>query len=147
VPNPDDIGLLLLPPLSGTQISAASGLGSCFGVASSSKNPELAVNFLDFITNKANSEKWINQGQVIPANTTINLGNIKLPRLMAQAIEGAGLNHAYNLDVVMPAEWNDAMTNGLQALVNGTDSPAGVASKMQRAWTSAKAAGNIWKAN
>jgi raffinose/stachyose/melibiose transport system substrate-binding protein len=147
VPNPDDIGLLLLPPVSGNQISAASGLGSCFGVASSTKNPDLAVEFLDYITNKTSSEKWINQGQVIPANTTIDLSSIKLSRMMAQAIEGASLNHAYNLDVVMPAEWNDAMTNGLQALVNGTDTPAGVASKMQRAWSTAKAAGNIWKAN
>jgi raffinose/stachyose/melibiose transport system substrate-binding protein len=145
VSNPDNIGLLLLPSASGQPVAAASGIGSCFSVAASTKNPALAVDFLDFITNKISAEKWINQGQVIPANTTINLGSIQLPRLMAQAIEGANLNHAYNLDVVMPSAWNDAMGNGLQALLNNTDTPRGVAAKMQNAWAGAKTAGDIWK--
>lgn len=147
VDNSEQFGMLLLPMIHDPAvISAGSGLGSAFAVSAGSKNIDLAVEFLDYVTNKTNSERWINQGQVIPANKLIDIEKIELPEMMEQAIEGAGLEHAYNLDVVMPAEWNSAMMNGIQALINGTDTPVGVATKMQKAWTDAKSAGDIWKA-
>ena len=59
---------------------------------------------------------------------------------------GAGLPLAYNLDVVMPEEWNEAMKNGTQALLSGDASPAEVAAAMQEAWSAAKAEGRIWRA-
>lgn len=147
VSNPDDFIIVMLPAeKEGLPVAAGSGIGSCFAISASSKEPELAVEFLNYITNKANSERWINEGQIIPANVTIDLSTIELPFMMKQAIEGASLNHAYNLDVVMPSAWNDAMMNGIQALINGSDTPASVSSKMQKAWADAKAAGDIWKA-
>lgn len=147
VDDPSKIGFLLLPSMDNPSvISAGAGIGSAFAISEASSKKELAVEFLDYITNKQNSERWISQGQVIPANVKIDLDLIDLPEMMEQAIEGAELVHAYNLDVIMPSEWNQAMMNGIQALVNGTDTPRGVAQKMQEAWAGAKLRGDIWKA-
>lgn len=145
-PNADDYVICMLPPVNGDiPLAGGSGIGSAFAISAKSKVQSLAVEFLDFITNKENSEKWITQGQVIPANTSIDITSMDLPFMMKQAIEGAALTHSYNLDVVMPSSFNDAWLNGLSAIINETKTPQQVAADMQKAWIAAKAAGDYWK--
>lgn len=146
-PNSGDYVICMIPSVDGNlPLAGGSGIGSAFAVSAKSKVQDLAVEFLDFITNKKNSEKWITQGQVIPANTEIDTSGMDLPFMMKQAIEGAALNHCYNLDVVMPSSFNDAWLSGLSAMVNGDKTPQQVAADMQKAWVSAKASGDYWKA-
>lgn len=142
----EDYVICMLPSVNGDlPLAGGSGIGSAFAVSAKSEVQDLAVDFLDFITNKQNSEKWITQGQVIPANIEIDTFDMDLPFMMKQAIEGAALNHSYNLDVVMPSEFNDVWLSGLSAIINGTKTPEQVAGEMQKAWEAAKNSGDNWK--
>lgn len=147
VSNPEDFGFFLLPPVDDSlSLSAAAGIGSAFAISENSENKDLAVEFLDFIMTREAGEAWLMQGNIVPVIKGIDVESLDLPDMMKMVIEGASLPLAYNLDVVMPSEWNDAMKSGNQALINGTMTPREVAQEMQEAWADAKAAGDIWQA-
>lgn len=148
VPDPSTVTFFLLPPIEqGLPLAAAAGIGSTFAVSASSKHPDIATDFLDFIMSKDAANKWLVDGSIIPPISGLDTSGLNLPELTKMAIAGASLPHAYNLDVVMPSEWNDAMKSGLQAIITGQKTPAQVASDMEAAWETAKTEGTIWKAN
>ncbi len=147
VGDPTDFDFFMLPAVDPSlPLSAGGGIGSTFAVSANSEEKQVAVDFLDFIMTKEAGRKWLLQGSIIPPIGGIDTATLDLPAMTKMAIEGASLPLAYNLDVVMPSEWNDAMKNGLQAIISGSKAPIQVAREMQQAWETAKAEGRIWKA-
>lgn len=145
-PNPDNISFFMAPPADPSlPLSAGAGIGSAFGISATTKNAAGATDFLDYLMTKEAGVKWLEEGSIIPPINGIDIASLKLPELMKMAVAGQSLPLSYNLDVVMPAGWNDAMKSGLSAIISGTKTPQQVASDMQAAWESAKARGDIWK--
>ena len=148
VADPSTIDFFLLPSASpDLPLSAAAGIGSAFAVSENSPNKELALDFLDFIMSKDAGARWLKDASIVSPVTGIDTASLDLPVMMQRVVEGASLPLSYNLDVVMPAEWNDAMKSGTQALLDGSSTPEQVAANMQSAWEKAKAEGRIWKAH
>ena len=148
VSDPSKFDFILLPSAeAGQPLSAAAGIGSTFGVAEGSENRDAALEFLDFITTPEAGKRWLEEASIVPAIDGLDPASYDLPPMMQRVVAGAALPLAYNLDVVMPAEWNQAMKNGTQALLDGSATPEEVAAALQAAWETAKAEGRIWKAN
>jgi raffinose/stachyose/melibiose transport system substrate-binding protein len=148
VADPSKIDFFLLPSVSADlPLSAAAGIGSTFAVAEKSANKQLALDFLDFIMSKDAGKRWLKEANIVPPIQDIDIKGLDLPLMMQRVVEGATLPLSYNLDVVMPAEWNDAMKTGTQSLLDGSSTPEEVAAKMEQAWEKAKAEGRIWKAH
>jgi raffinose/stachyose/melibiose transport system substrate-binding protein len=148
VADPSKIDFFMLPSASpDLPLSAAAGIGSTFAVAEKSANKKLALDFLDFIMSKDAGKRWLKEASIVPPIKDIDIKGLDLPPMMQRVVEGATLPLSYNLDVVMPAEWNDAMKTGTQSLLDGSSTPEDVAAKMEQAWEKAKAEGRIWKAH
>ncbi|MFV0335114.1 MAG: ABC transporter substrate-binding protein [Tropicimonas sp.] len=148
VADPANYDFLMLPSVDAAlPLSAAAGIGSTFAVAESSANREVALDFLDFIMSKAAGERWLTEASIVPPVAGIDTDSLNLSPMMQRVVAGASLPLSYNLDVVMPAEWNDAMKSGTQSILDGSAAPADVARAMQAAWETAKAEGRIWKAH
>ena len=147
VDDPSSMDFILLPSADpALPLSAAGGIGSAFAVSSGSENTGFALDFLEFITTPRAGRRWLEEGSIIPPIRGLEPEAYDLSPITRRAVAGAGLPLAYNLDVVMPEEWNEAMKNGTQALLSGDASPAEVAAAMQEAWSAAKAEGRIWRA-
>jgi raffinose/stachyose/melibiose transport system substrate-binding protein len=148
VADPSKFDFILLPPASpDLPLSAAAGIGSTFAVAEKSPNKALALDFLDFIMSKDAGKRWLTEASIVPPVKGIDIEGLNLPLMMQRVVQGANLPLSYNLDVVMPAEWNDAMKTGTQSLLDGSSTPDEVAAKMEAAWEKAKTEGRIWKAH
>lgn len=147
VADPSTIDFVLLPSADGSiPLSAAAGIGSTFAVTQASMNKVVALDFLAFIMSKTSGERWLQQAAIVPPIEAIDTASLNLPPMLHRVLAGASLPLSYNLDVVMPSEWNDAMKSGTQSLIDGSSTPAEVTAQMQGAWATAKAEGHIWNA-
>ena len=147
VSDPSSMDFILLPSADpALPLSAAGGIGSAFAVSEGSENADIALDFLEFITTPRAGRRWLEEGSIIPPIPGLKPESYDLSPMTRRAVAGAVLPLAYNLDVVMPEEWNEAMKNATQALLTGDTSPAEAAAAMQEAWAAAKAEGRIWKA-
>jgi raffinose/stachyose/melibiose transport system substrate-binding protein len=119
-----------------------SGLGSIWVLAANSQHPEEAGKFLDFLISPESVELWAEQANTaLPV--TIDTSTLEASPLLTTVIEA--LNSAatgeiqlgYNIDVLVPPEFNDAMLNGFQAMLAGDKSAEQQAADMQAAWEEA----------
>ncbi|MFA3919956.1 ABC transporter substrate-binding protein [Ruegeria hyattellae] len=147
VADPESIDFLLLPSVNDDlPLSAAAGIGSTFAISESSDNKDIALEFLDFIMSKEAGQRWLEDASIVPPIADLNSQDFDLSPMMQRVVMGASLPLSYNLDVVMPSEWNDAMKSGTQSLLDGSSTAQDVAKAQQTAWETAKSEGRIWKA-
>lgn len=146
-PDASNFDFFLLPSASkDLPLSAAAGIGSTFAVSDKSAHKKEALDFLGFLMSKEAGKRWLEQANIVPPIQDLDTASMKLSPMLSRVVAGASLPLSYNLDVVMPAEWNQAMTAGTQSLLDGSSTSAQVVAAMQTAWEKAKAEGKIWKA-
>ena len=116
----------------------ASGLGSGPFVSANTDNPEGAIALLDFLASEEHGQWVVENLQAIPARP-VDTSGLDIDPLLAQVLDevsalsegGGGLG--YNIDVLMPEAFNEAMFDGVQAVLTGQSTPAEVAAALQAA--------------
>lgn len=123
-----------------------SGLGSNWVVSSKSEHQELAGNFLDFMISPESARIWAEVGNT-PLPVTLETEGLEVSPLFLTVLDvlnsaAAGESElGYNIDVLVPAGFNEVMQSGFQAVLNGDKTPAEQAADMQAAWEASIADG------
>jgi raffinose/stachyose/melibiose transport system substrate-binding protein len=116
----------------------AAGLGSGPFVAANTDNPEGAIELLDFLASEEHGQWTVENLQTIPTRP-VDTSGLEVDPLLAQVLdqvsslsEGGG-ELGYNIDVLMPEAFNQAMFDGVQAVLTGQSTPEEVAESLQAA--------------
>jgi raffinose/stachyose/melibiose transport system substrate-binding protein len=116
-----------------------SGVGSAWFITSGAENPDAAAAFIDFLFSQEAAETWIGGSRYfVPID--VDLSNIELTPLYQQVIEtfqnaeAEGTQFGYNVDVLAPAEFNEMMHSGFQAILVGDKTAEQQAADLQAAW-------------
>jgi raffinose/stachyose/melibiose transport system substrate-binding protein len=116
----------------------AGGLGSGPFVAANTDNPEGAIELLDFLASEEHGQWTVENLQTIPPRP-VDTEGLDVDPLLAQVLdqvsalsEGGG-ELGYNIDVLMPEAFNQAMWDGVQAILTGQATPEEVAASLQAA--------------
>ncbi len=116
----------------------AGGLGSGPFVSANTDNPEGAIELLDFLASEEHGRWTVENLQTIPPRP-VDTAGLDIDPLLAQVLddtatlaEGGG-DLGYNIDVLMPEQFNEAMFDGVQAVLTGQSTPEEVAAALQAA--------------
>jgi len=118
-----------------------SGVGSAFYISAKSQHQTESAQLLDYFFSPAVVKQWVEQaGFYVPVQ--IDTTALKVSPLYKSILDtlqtGIGPNataqFGYNVDVLAPPQFNDAMQNGFQAIISGDKTPEQVAAELQTAW-------------
>ncbi len=116
----------------------AGGLGSGPFVSANTGNPEGAIQLLDFLASEEHGQWTVENLQTIPPRP-VDTAGLDVDPLLAQVLdqvsalsEGGG-ELGYNIDVLMPEAFNQAMFDGVQAVLTGQATPEEVAADLEAA--------------
>ena len=117
----------------------SSGVGSAYFASANSEHQEEVGRFLDYLFSPETARRWIEEAQfVVPVDVdTSDIEAGPLFRTILDQIAAASrgeIQLGYNVDVLAPQEFNDAMQNGFQAMVAGDKSAEQQAADLQAAW-------------
>lgn len=128
-----NIGWFFFPSIDGGEVLPPGGLGSVYFVSSATEHPDEAIAFLDFLFDPANARVWMEQMGFVPPYA-VDTADFDLPELQKFAVQAlAEVQLGYNIDVLTPAAFNDAMLNGFQGVLLGQLTPEEVAANLQAA--------------
>jgi raffinose/stachyose/melibiose transport system substrate-binding protein len=114
------------------------GLGSGPFVSANTDNPEGAIQLMDFLASEEHGQWIVENLQAIPPRP-VDTEGLDVDPLLAQVLEQVsslaegGSDLGYNIDVLMPEPFNQAMWDGMQAVLTGQQTPEEVAASMQAA--------------
>ena len=136
-----EVGFFAFPPIFNMPSLPPGGLGSSLMLSSATKHPDEAAAFLDVYFSREVAKIWIEDALIIPP-LNIDTSRFKLEKLFqgfAQTIREASTGSGglgYNIDVLTPPEYNTAMKEGFQAVMNGQRTPTEQAKALQVGWDS-----------
>ena len=117
------------------------GMGSAFYISSGSKNKDAAAKLLDFIYSADSVRLWIEKGKRIPPvpADTEGLNIDPLTKFAIETLELAGsgnsdLQLGWNVDLIVPNEFNEMMIAGFQATYAGTKTDQQQMDDLQAIW-------------
>ena len=118
-----------------------AGMGSAFFVSSKSEHPELAVEFLDYLFSEEATQRWVEEARFIPP-VPVETSGADLPPLFAFALDtltAAGRGEGdtqlgYNIDLLVPQEFNTMMEDGFQAVIADEKTPEQQAADLEQIW-------------
>ncbi len=140
-----EVGFFPFPSIGGSGISPPGGVGAALFVAANAKNPEGAIEFIDYLLQDDTARIIIEKFNTIPAHP-VDTEGLDVPKLFEHVLESLSETpeaqaFGYNIDVVAPQNFNEVMYTGFQEVINGARSPAEQAGALQEAWADAKRAG------
>ena len=140
-----EVGFFPFPSIEGSSISPPAGVGAGLFVAADARNPEGAIDFIDYLLEDSTARLAIERLNVIPAHP-VDTGGLEVSELFKQVLDDLSKSpqagaFGYNIDVLAPQNFNEVMYAGFQEVVNGDRSPEEQAVALQRAWAEAKKAG------
>ena len=123
-----------------------SGLGYNWVVSSKSEHQAMAGEFLDFMISPESARIWAEVGNTALPVTLETEGLDVSPLFLTvlDVLNSAAAGESdlgYNIDVLVPAAFNEVMQSGFQAVLNGDKTPAEQAADMQAAWEASIAEG------
>jgi len=135
-----EVGFVPFPEIPGGKGRVwISGVGSAWYISSTTQHPDEAAAFIDYLFSQEAVEKWI-EGSRYFVPVDVDMSNIEIGPLNAQVIEtlqtagDEGVQFGYNVDVLAPPEFNEAMSSGFQAILVGDKTPEQEAADLQAAW-------------
>jgi len=113
------------------------GLGSGPFVSATTKNADAAIEFLDFLASEEHGQWTVENLHTIPPQP-IETAGLDVSPLFAKVLEdtatiSTGGGFGYNIDVLASDALNEAMYDGVQAVLTGQKDPAEVASDLEAA--------------
>lgn len=119
-----------------------SGLGSNWVISANSAHQTEAANLLDFMISPESAKIWAEQGNT-PLPVVLDTSDLEVSPLFKTVLDV--LNSAssgetelgYNIDVLVPAAFNEVMQSGFQSVLAGDKTPEQQAADMQAAWEDA----------
>jgi len=114
------------------------GLGSGPYISANTAHPEAALEFVNFLVSPEHGRWTVENLQTIPTYP-VDTAGLNVNPLMAQVIadtaklSGGNGDFGSNIDVQSTDTFNDAMFNGIQALLTGQKTPEEVAKDLQAA--------------
>jgi len=113
------------------------GLGSGPFVSAATDSPEAAVELIDFLASEEHGEWTVENLHTIPPQP-IDTSGLEVSPLFAKVLEDiAGLaeggDFGVNIDVLASDTFNEAMFDGMQAVLTGQATPEEVAANLQAA--------------
>jgi len=116
-----------------------SGVSSAFYITSGADNLDAAAKFLDYAFSPEIVARWTQDAQyVVPIQfdasgvQTTDLFRQILDTLQTAATQGTVFGS--NVDVLAPPQFNEAMSNGFQAILAGDKTPDELAAELDAAW-------------
>ena len=116
----------------------AGGLGSGPFVSANTDDPEGAIQLMDFLASEEHGQWVVENLQTIPPRP-VDTEGLDVDPLLAEVLDQVsslaegGSDLGYNIDVLMPEAFNQAMFDGMQAVLTGQQTPEEVAASMQAA--------------
>jgi raffinose/stachyose/melibiose transport system substrate-binding protein len=135
-----EVGFQPFPEIDGGQGRVwIAGVGSAWYISANSAHPDEAAAFIDYVYSQESVKRLVGENRfIIPVD--FDLSTIELDPLTAliyearQSAAAEGVEFGYNVDVIAPPEFNDAMLNGFQAILAGDKTPEKQAADLQAAW-------------
>ena len=137
-----DVGFIPFPAPNGPGIFSG-GLGSGTFVNATTKHADAAIKFLDYGMSEEHGKWAVEKLQDIPAYP-VDTAGIEASPLFKQILDdsakiadGTG-DFGYNIDVLTPDAFNNAMWKGMQGLLTDQTTPEKVAAQLQTAYEKSK---------
>lgn len=138
IPEVDfEVGYIPFPAEDGPGIFTA-GLGSGPYISANTEHPEAALEFVNFLVSPEFGRFMVEQLTVIPP-FPVDTDGVEVSPLFAQVLEdtssfaGGSGEFGANIDVRSTELFNDAMWNGVQAVLTGQQTPEEAAQAMEAA--------------
>ena len=141
----EPIGFFFLPSIDGNSVVVPGGIGSGWVVSANSEHPDEVLEFLDYLISEEMGGNWITQISAVPAYP-VDTSQMDLPGLLVMALDvldSQAESMGYNIDVVVPAGFNQVQWDGFAAIFQGVKTPEEVAAELQAAMDEAIAAGEV----
>ena len=122
--------------------------GSAWYIWSGSKVPDLAAEYIEFVSNPKWLETWVKDGYTIPIQKTpIDFASYGISGVVAKAFaEGAAMQDL-NVDAfhtTAPPRVTFVMYNDIQGVLTGETTPEAFLDKLDQETAAASAAGEVW---
>ena len=141
----EPIGFFFLPSIDGNPVVVPGGIGSGWVVSANTEHPDAVLEFLDYLISEEMGGNWITQISAVPAYP-VDTSQMDLPGLLVMALDvldAQAESMGYNIDVVVPATFNQVQWDGFAAIFQGVKTPEEVAAELQAAMDEAIAAGEV----
>jgi len=142
-----EVGFFPFPSIDGSTIAPPAGLGGGIFVNKNSRNPEAAVEWIDWLLQDENVKKWdLETFSSIPAQP-IDTSGVNVSPLFGQVLadlaesSGETSEFGYNIDVLTPQRFNDQMFTGFQEVLGGRLTPQEQADRLHELYQEAMEAG------
>jgi raffinose/stachyose/melibiose transport system substrate-binding protein len=135
-----DVRFMPFPELEGGQGAYwVSGVGSAYYITSKTEHQAEAGQFLDYLFSPEVAQRWVSEARFFVPMSVDTTGMELDPLFQSVLTEldkasKGEIQFGYNIDVMAPPEFNDAMLNGFQAILAGDKTPDEVAAELQAAW-------------
>jgi raffinose/stachyose/melibiose transport system substrate-binding protein len=135
-----DVRFMPFPELEGGQGAYwVSGVGSAYYITSKTEYQAEAGQFLDYLFSPEVAQRWVSEARFFVPMSVDTTGMELDPLFQSVLTEldkasKGEIQFGYNIDVMAPPEFNDAMLNGFQAILAGDKTPDEVVAELQAAW-------------
>ena len=135
-----EIGFVPFPQIDGAKGRYwVSGVGSAFYISAKSEHQAEAAQLLDYFFSPDVVKRWVEEaGFYVPVQIdTASLNVTPLYKSILDVLQGAiggDTQFGYNVDVLAPPQFNEAMSDGFQAIISGDKTPEQLAAELQAAW-------------
>jgi raffinose/stachyose/melibiose transport system substrate-binding protein len=131
-----EVGFIPFPAPDGPGIFAG-GLGSGPYVSANTDSEQASLEFLDFLASPEHAQWTVENLATIPPRE-VDTEGLEVSPLFAQVLEdtadlSASGDFGYNIDVLVPDAFNEAMYDGMQAVFTGQSTPEQVAATLEAA--------------
>ena len=116
-----------------------AGLGSAWFISASTKHPDEAAMFLDYLFSDESVKTWLTKGRIIPPvvfdPAAANLS--PLQRFAVETLQGVQTGKTdlgFYIDTAAPEAFNKMMQDGFQAVLAKTKTPQQQLADLQKAW-------------
>ena len=136
-----EVGVFPFPSIDGSGIHAPVGIGSGWFISKNSKHADAAAEFLDWGLQSDQLKQWgLKVFGTMPAmsfdTTGVDISPLQTAQL-AYLTQASKAGPGVNIDVLTPANFNDAMSTGFQNVLDGKLTPQQMADNLQAAYQTA----------
>jgi raffinose/stachyose/melibiose transport system substrate-binding protein len=129
------------PSIDGRERVYTAGMGSAYFISASTEHPEEAALYLDYLFSDEAVAIWVEEANFIPPipvdTTEMDLDPLFRFALDTLTVAGSGegdLSLGYNVDLLVPVEFNTMMMEGFQAVWDGRKTVEDQLADLQRIW-------------